>query len=237
MGRKPKYNKEIKIDTVIQYLSGDKSMVNLANTLSLDVSTIRAWVSEYRHLGESAFQEKPRNKSYSKELKEEAIQAYLNGEGSYKTISLKYGLSSKSILINWVRKYNKHEPIEDYDPKGDVYMKPTRKTLLEERIEIVKRCIDHDNDYKGTAELYDVSYAQVFNWVKKYNKLGEEGLIDRRGQKKIESSLTEVEKLERKIKQLEYQLQLKEKEEIIIKKLMEVERRQSSLGQDKKRNT
>lgn len=238
MGRKPKYTKEIKINVVKQFLNGENSITSIANDLSVNKSTIRRWVDEYRINGEFSFQHRSKNKSYSKELKETAIQSYLNGEGSYNTISLKYGLSNESILINWLRKYNKHEPIKDYDPKGDVYMKTARrKTTLEERIEIVKRCIANNNNYKETAALHDVSYAQVYGWAKKYNDFGEEGLIDGRGKKKIESSLTEIERLERKVKQLERELELKEREETVIKKLMEVERRQSSLEQDKKQRT
>ena len=125
----------------------------------------------------------------------------------------------------------------DYNPKGDVYMNKGRKTTLEERVEIVQRCINHNNDYKGTAELYDVSYRQVYRWVKKYNEFGEEGLIDSRGKKKIESSLTKVEKLERKIKQLERELELKERETTVLKKLKEVERRRYSPDQNKNQNT
>lgn len=237
MGRKPKYNSEVKIDTVKKYLNGKGSVQNLARELSVDRSTIRVWIAEYRINGEYSFQDKPRNQSYSKELKEAAIHSYINGEGSSRTISLKYGIRSRSILENWIKSYNRHEPIKDYNPKGDVYMKAGRKTRLEERLEIVRRCIDHDNDFKGTAELYDVSYAQVYNWVKKYNELGEEGLFDGRGKNKDETSLTEVEKLERKIKNLERQLELKERESIVVKKLMEVERRPSFLGRGKKRNT
>lgn len=32
----------------------------------------------------------------------------------------------------------------------------------------------HNRDYKGTAEKYDVSYSQVYSWVKKYD--GNDGL-------------------------------------------------------------
>ena len=34
---------------------------------------------------------------------------------------------------------------------------------------------------KETASLYDVSYSQVYSWVKKYDSDGEEGLVDKRG--------------------------------------------------------
>lgn len=41
-------------------------------------------------------------------------------------------------------------------------------------------CIAHDNDYKGAASRFEVSYSQVYSWVKKYRESGEEGLEDRR---------------------------------------------------------
>lgn len=51
-----------------------------------------------------------------------------------------------------------------------------RKTTIEERMEIVKYCIGHNRNYKDTADLFDVSYSQVYSWVKKYDANGEAGL-------------------------------------------------------------
>lgn len=82
-----------------------------------------------------------------------------------------------------------------------------RKTTQEERIKIVNYCLEHNQNYnKETAELFDISYTQVYQWVKKYLTFGKEGLIDRRGQHKTEKELSETEKLERKVKLLERQL-------------------------------
>ena len=53
-----------------------------------------------------------------------------------------------------------------------------RKTTIEERKEIVKYCIEHNRDYKRTASNYDVSYNQVYSWVKKYDVNGDERKID-----------------------------------------------------------
>lgn len=43
-----------------------------------------------------------------------------------------------------------------------------RSTSWEERIEIVLFCIAHNHDYCRTAEVHQVSYQQVYQWVKKY---------------------------------------------------------------------
>ena len=52
------------------------------------------------------------------------------------------------------------------------------KTTIEERKEIVDYCINHNRDYKGTASIYNVSYSQVYSWVKKYECTGDDGLTD-----------------------------------------------------------
>ena len=70
-----------------------------------------------------------------------------------------------------------------------------RNTTYEERIEIVSYCIEHGNDYTGTIEEYGISYQRIYSWVRKYNQKGAEGLVDRRGKRKPESELTELEKL------------------------------------------
>ena len=51
-----------------------------------------------------------------------------------------------------------------------------RKTSIDERREIVEYCISHHRNYKETASIYDVSYSQVYSWVKKYDAYGEEAL-------------------------------------------------------------
>lgn len=57
-------------------------------------------------------------------------------------------------------------------------------------------CIKHDLDYKTTAKVYEVSYANVYNWVKKYKADGEEGLSDKRGKHKTDDEVDEVSQLE-----------------------------------------
>ena len=65
-------------------------------------------------------------------------------------------------------------------------MKAGRKTTSEERLEIALYAIEHGKNYSATAKKYNVSYQQVYNWVKKYLSKGESGLKDNRG-KKIEN--------------------------------------------------
>ncbi|MDT2286762.1 helix-turn-helix domain-containing protein [Paenibacillus larvae] len=47
-------------------------------------------------------------------------------------------------------------------------MNKGRKTTFEERIEIAQYTIANDLDYQKSMEKYDVSYSQVYAWVRKY---------------------------------------------------------------------
>lgn len=99
-----------------------------------------------------------------------------------------------------------------------------RKTTLDERKEIVEHCIKHGRDYKGTASMYDVSYNQVYSWVKKYDANGEESLIDKRGRHKADDEVDELERLRRENLRLKRQLNEKEMAIELLKKVKELER-------------
>ena len=75
--------------------------------------------------------------------------------------------------------------------------------------------------YKETAVLYDVSYSQVYSWVKKYDSDGEEGLVDKRGHHKIDDEVDELERLRRENVRLKRQLEEKDMAVELLKKVKE----------------
>ena len=98
-----------------------------------------------------------------------------------------------------------------------------RKTTIEERMNIVEYCISHGRDYKGTASIFDVSYGQVYSWVKKYDTNGEEALIDKRGRHKADDEVDELERLRRENKKLKRQLEENDMLVQLLKKVKEFE--------------
>ncbi len=238
MGRKSKYTIGEKIQAILDYKNGVRGKAQICNDLGLHYAgkDLYRWVNKYDKYGESAFHPKKRNKTYSKEFKEKVVREYLDGKGSTDDLIIKYDIQSAETLRKWVISYNSYGELKDYNPKGDVYMTKSRKTTFEERIEIVKYCLDHEKEYKLAAEHFEVSYPQVYQWVKKYLESGEDGLKDNRGKRKEEAQLSELEKLQRENERLKRQLELKERENIILKKLKEVERRRYSPKVSKNRN-
>ena len=119
-------------------------MLEIAYELRCHVNSIKQWVRNYESMGDIAFDDKPRNRAYTKAFKTEVIQAYLDGKGSYLELAKRYQITSDAMVVSWVSKYNRHNEIKAYDPKGYVYMAKSRKVSYEEKLEIVKWTIEHN---------------------------------------------------------------------------------------------
>ena len=208
---KPKYSAEIKIMASKRYLAGESS-TTLAAELSMSKygsHTILDWAAVYQEFGENGFFHSTCNNTYTKEFKQQVIDEYLNGGVTYRELARKYNISEKGIVRSWVNKYNNGIEIKDYSPNNEVYTMKFRKTTFDERLEIVRYVLTNDNNYKDAADKYSVPYANVYQWVMKYKKSGEEGLFDRRGKKASvarkyvltteEKKDIEIEKLKREL--------------------------------------
>ena len=134
-----------------------------------------------------------------------------------------FGIGEKK---RWIKRYNDHMELKDYDPKREVYMAGARrKTSLSERKELVEYRLSHGKNYKDAAARYDVSYSQVYDWVRKYVAGGEDGLIDRRGHHKTDDEVDETERLRRENQRLKRQLEEQERLVYFLKKLEALEGR------------
>ncbi|MCR5647918.1 MAG: helix-turn-helix domain-containing protein [Oscillospiraceae bacterium] len=223
---KRKHTPEWMINRVEEYLSGQGSIHEIATANGIGATTLQHWIYRYMEQGTAGFAEKTGNAKYSKEFKIHCVEAAIRGEGSVDDLVAKYNISDRWVLRDWIKKYNANMELKDYDPKREVYMaEARRKTTQGERKEIVEYCISHGRDYKNTAAHYDVSYSQVYTWVKKYTAYGEAGLVDRRGHHKTDEEVNELERLRRENLRLKRQLEEKDMLVELLKKVKEFEGR------------
>ncbi len=108
MGRKSKFSKEQKIEICRRYLDGSESVTSLAEEINAGKTTIERWIKIFKAYGDSAFDEKPANESYTKEFKRKVVEAYLAGEGSLRDIAVKYKIPACGTVLVWVKLYNDH---------------------------------------------------------------------------------------------------------------------------------
>lgn len=225
MPHKGRLPAEEKIKLVEAYLAGKMDMGAIRQSYGIDSQTLYGWVRLYEVRGTAGLCATVRNRKYEPELKRQAVEEYLSGSGSLRELCTKYDISDKSMLRQWIKRYNSHEGFRQPNNGGTSHMAKGRKTTLEERTEIVSYCIANNKDYGKTIEQYGVSYQQIYGWVRKYEKEGADGLADRRGKAKDASYMSEVEKLRAQLKLKEAENLRLQMENDLLKKLEELERR------------
>lgn len=211
--------------TILDELTQSKiGLGPVANRHGIDHKTLERWRDRYPRDGINGLKEAKKNKHYSKELKLKVVHAYLIGEGTFDELANKFGLRGSQQVVDWVNKYNGNKPLTASPSRKQV---PTmsRKTTLEERIEIVEYVTKLNHSYTEDAERFQVSYQQARSWVIKANHGGYEALVDNRGHHKEQAELTELDKANLEIRQLKAQLADKELVEAFAKKLLEIQRR------------
>ncbi len=225
MSHKAKISGSEKIEAIEKYLRGEDSLNHLATLLDVSFPSIKQWLQTYQSLGPNGLLNVSMNTTYSAELKIIAVKDYLAGSDSHMGICKKYGIKSTRQLRNWILKYNSHEKLKTSRTGGVPIMTKGRATTYDERVEIVKYCIEHQINYAKTAQKFQVSYQQVYSWTNKYLKDGVGVLQDRRGKRKSDDEMSEVEKLRAQNKLLEAENRRKQMEIDLLKKLDEIERR------------
>lgn len=223
MSRKSKIDAVKKIKIVEQYLNGELSQKGAAKICGVNKRSVQDWIRIYKTEGPEGLLSPKTNKRYSKELKLQAVHAYLSGEGSLDEICARFGIRQHPQLLSWIKVYNEGKELKELT--GGSTMKKARKTTLEERISIVKDCLDHDRNYGAMALKYHCSYQQVRNWVDRYEKMGSAGLEDRRGRRiGSQPSRTSEEELRDRIAELERKNRDLQMENDLLKKVRELER-------------
>lgn len=225
-----KYTTEIKLAACKEYFSGELTRREICQKYGIRIakhgnsSLLNDWIIRYQESGEDAFVKSKGNRVYYGEEKIRIVEEYIAGNGSLRVIAAKYRIPSKETLRQWILEYNANRELRDYIPKREVYMADARrKTTIEERKEIVQYCLSNNRDYKGTASVYDVSYSQVYSWVRKYDAVGEDGLMDKRGRHKTDDEVDELERLRRENKRLKRQLEENDMVVQLLKKVSEFE--------------
>lgn len=216
---------EEKLRAVHEYLQGALCLRDIALKYGVGDTSVRKWIAKYNAGGDAALLPNHTKKHYSESFKQEVVRAYLSGEGSYAELCVRYNIPSFDTVRKWVLSYNDCSIIRGSEIGGTTIMTKGRKTTYEERIEIVSFCIENHKNYQLTVDTYQVSYQQIYSWVKKYEAQGVEALTDKRGRTKPEVEMTELEKLRAENRLLKAQNKRHEMEMTFLKKLDEIERR------------
>ena len=108
---------------------------------------------------------------YRTELKMKVVKEYLESNTSYKTLSDKYRIPNKSIIITWVNTYK----TQGYE--GLKVKRKNTKYPLEFKLNVVNLYLTGEMSYQSLANELKISNPVIITrWVNDFRKQGIEGL-------------------------------------------------------------
>ena len=167
---------------ILAWIDEGHRVMDAVSTFGVSKNTIRQWRIKMLAHGNDALTTQPKSTHYPAQLKIQAAESYMAGEGSQDDICRKYGIRNRGQLQRWVLKYTQGEVLKSSPGGKSRAMNKGRNTTYEERLEIAQYCIAHDNNYQETAELYQVSYQQVYSWGSEVQRQRREGSARSAGQ-------------------------------------------------------
>ena len=151
------------------------------------------------------------------------------------TENVELEISDSSNLNNLTEENKPYNEISTTDEIQNIFKKIKKKKYGENKLSLndykndeSNYVLTNNNDFKGAADKYSVPYANVYNWVKKYNESGEDGLSDSRGRpssKEPKHELSDIEKKDIEIEKLRQELKRKDMVIEVLKKNIEIQER------------
>ena len=159
-----KLTREQKIEIYEQRLKGE-TLKNLSIIFNLNESKIKYLVTLINKHGYNILRNN-KNRYYSKEFKETAINRILIGKESINSVAVDIGLTSSGVLDNWIKKYkeNCYNVIEN---------KRGRKAKTMTKIKKSKKILTKEDKIKDLEK--EILYLKAENeYLKKLNALVQE---------------------------------------------------------------
>ncbi|MHC0552021.1 helix-turn-helix domain-containing protein [Salinicoccus sp. CNSTN-B1] len=188
---------EEKIQIVEYYLENGNPNATVQH-FDISITTLNQWVLMYQEKGPEALKVRRRHDTYASAFKAMVVAEYLSTDIDYSALARKYNIRSHETVRKWVIAYTEGKKLKSTFGGAQSMMK-SRKTTYEERLQIVQYHETHEISIRELSELFEVSYQQAYQYVKKYEASGKYGLEDRRGHRKSDSELTETDKLKREL--------------------------------------
>ena len=101
-----KISSAIKQEVVMEIESGSLSKSEVARRLCVDGETVRSWLTAYRSEGNAGLESSGKNRIYSVQTKQKAVETYLTGRYSLQKICEIFKIRGTRQLRAWLKVYN-----------------------------------------------------------------------------------------------------------------------------------
>lgn len=232
----PSYTTLEKLKLLSDYQDSSQTLTVFADYRAVRPRTVSNWIRRFLAARLAVIQRPQRNHSYSIRIKRKAVEEYQLGRLSNHEILAKYHIRNISQLRQWLIQYNsgKLTATNGARKRG---RKMGCKVTYEEKIRIVKWVLEHEYDYTGASNEFDVSYQRIYSWVRKYLLSDDDWTVlkDRRGKNRNKEPKTELEKLRQEVRRLKEIDRQRRLEIAFAKKLVEIRNRGVQRSDDIKR--
>ncbi|MEI5989767.1 IS3 family transposase [Enterococcus crotali] len=181
-----KYNFELKLKIVQEYLVGKGGIQALANKHGVKtMEQVHRWINAYQEFGEEGLLRKRQNQNYSVQFKLNAIELYQTSEFSYREVANILEMNNPTLIANWMRKFRK-EGIDGLSKeKGRLSAMPKKEEKTKNHS--IKETLEEQNRIKELEK--QVRTLQIENsFLKELRKLRKQGAHQRRVNQSRESS-------------------------------------------------
>ncbi|MEK5271112.1 MAG: hypothetical protein C6W54_15850 [Bacillaceae bacterium] len=121
------YTTEFKLEVLLAYENRECTIQELCKRYQITKYSLRQWINEFEEFGIEGLE---RSNSW-KGFKEAVVKDYLSGEFSQYEIVRTYGISSRSVLQRWMKKYNSHRDLQDTSKeKQTLWLKEEKRLAM-----------------------------------------------------------------------------------------------------------
>ncbi|MEG0378380.1 MAG: transposase, partial [Eubacterium sp.] len=137
---------------------------------------------------------------YSYELKKEVVEAYLKGEGGYKTLSNKYEIKAKRDVEKWVKAY------QAFGDKGLMRSRKNKSYSFELKLSVVELYRTTEISYQELALKVGINNPSLISkWVNDFRIAGPDALREnKKGRKPIMPKPKKIENIDKNTKYLKH---------------------------------
>lgn len=173
---------------------------------------------------------------YSYELKKKVVVAYLHGEGGYKTIAKRFGISSHNIVKKWIMNYLA------FGDEGLMRSKKNKSYSYEEKIAIVEIYLTTEISYQALAIQNGMtSPALIVKWVNDFRSAGPDALRPKKRGRKMtvkrkpvkQSKKEKIDTSEKHVRELEDENLKLRIENAYLKELRRLRLKEQALQKEK----
>jgi transposase len=177
MPHKGKASPAEKMAAVEAYLNGEIGRTEVINKYGIEGSTFRYWVRLYKTRGPEGLIPAATNRKYAPGLKTRVVEEYLRGEGSLRSLCQKHNISSKSMVQQWIKKYNGHEVFKPKHEGSDIMSRAGRcidNGPMEGFWGILKTEMYYRQKFHSFEQLKEAidAYIQFYNTERLQERLG-----------------------------------------------------------------